>query len=75
MKFSLKMGVRFAASLNMGEHFLHLLRLCMKMLGLTYNQYEDKGLVTNYGEGGLQNGRGGGHVNYYPYKNGGWKKF
>ena len=42
MNFSFKMGVRFAASLNMGEHFLYLLRLCMKMLGLTYSQYEDK---------------------------------
>ena len=30
-----------------------------------------KGLVTNYGEkgdGGLQNGRGRGHVNFYPYE-------
>ena len=35
-----------------------------------------KGLVTNYGEGGgLQNGRGGGHVKFYPYEKGGWKKF
>ena len=31
-----------------------------------------KGLVTNYGEGGgLQNGRGGGHVKFYPYEKGG----
>ena len=29
------------------------------------------GLVTNYGEGGgLQNGRGGGKVKFYPYKKG-----
>ena len=36
-----------------------------------------KGLVTNYGEGGggLQNGRGGGHMQSYPYKKGGPKKF
>ena len=35
-----------------------------------------KGLVTNYGEGGgVQNGRGGGHVKFYPYKKGGQKKF
>ena len=35
-----------------------------------------KGLVTNYGEGGLQNGRGGGgHVKFYPYEKGGRKKF
>ena len=26
------------------------------------------------GRGGLQNGRGG-HVKFYPYKKGGWKKF
>ena len=31
-----------------------------------------KGLVTNYGEGGgLQNGRGGGHLKFYPYEKGG----
>ena len=30
-----------------------------------------KGLVTNYGEGGLQNGKGGGHVKFYPYEKGG----
>ena len=35
-----------------------------------------QGLVTNYGEGGgLQNGRGGGHVKFYPYEKGGQKKF
>ena len=35
-----------------------------------------KGLVTNYGEGGLQNGRGGGgHVKFYPYEKGGRNKF
>ena len=33
-----------------------------------------KRLVTNYGEGGLQNGRGG-HVKFYPYVKGGRKKF
>ena len=33
-----------------------------------------KGLVTNYGEGGLQNGRGG-HVKFYPYEKGGREKF
>ena len=32
-----------------------------------------KGLVTNYGEGGLQNGRGGGYVKFYPYEKGGGK--
>ena len=45
----------------------------MQMLPLILN----KGLVTNYGEGGgLQNGRGG-HVKFYPYKKGGGgrKKF
>ena len=35
----------------------------------------NKGLVTNYGEGGgLQNGRGG-HVKFYSYEKGGRKKF
>ena len=29
-----------------------------------------KGLVTNYGKGGVQNGREG-HVKFYPYENGG----
>ena len=35
------------------------------------------GLVTNYGEGGggVQNGRGGGHVKFYPYEKGWRKKF
>ena len=32
------------------------------------------GLVTNYGEGGLQNERGGGHVKFYPYEKGGAEK-
>ena len=31
------------------------------------------GLVTNYGEGGLQNGRGG-HVMFYPDEKGGAEK-
>ena len=30
----------------------------------------DKGLVTNYGQGWLQNGRGG-HVKFYLYEKGG----
>ena len=30
-----------------------------------------KGLVTNYGEGGLQNGRGGGTRSFTPMKRGG----
>ena len=36
-------------------------------------QYCDpsKGLVTNYGDGGLQTGGGGGHVKFYPMKKGG----
>ena len=33
-----------------------------------------KGLVTNNGGGGLQNGKGG-HVKFYPYGKGAWKKF
>ena len=33
-----------------------------------------KGLVTNYGEGGLQNGRVW-HVKFYPTKKGGGKRF
>ena len=35
-----------------------------------------KGLVTNHGEGELQNRRGG-HVKFYTYEKGGggWKKF
>ena len=33
-----------------------------------------KGLVTNYGEGGYKTG-GGGHVKFYPFEKGGWKKF
>ena len=41
------------------QHMLHTLALL--------------GLVTNYGEGGLQNGRGGGQVKIYPYKKGGGK--
>ena len=32
-------------------------------------QLYSEGLVTNYGEGGLQNGRGG-HVKFYPYEKG-----
>ena len=38
-KFSFKMGVRFAASLNTGETFLDILYKVMekKKLGLTYN--------------------------------------
>ena len=32
----------------------------------------DKGLVTNYGEGGYQ--QEGGHVKFYPYEKGGAKK-
>ena len=38
------------------------------------NGTKTKGLVTNYGKGGLQNGRGG-HVKFYPYEKGGRKKF
>ena len=34
-----------------------------------YTNYNTKGLVTNYGEGGLQNGRGG-HVKFYPSEKG-----
>ena len=33
-----------------------------------------KGVVTNYGEGGATK-REGGHVKFYPYENGGRKKF
>ena len=33
-----------------------------------------KGLVTNYGEGVLQNVSGG-HVKFYPYEKGGQEKF
>ena len=45
----------------------------------TYTEYKSQhmlhtlalwGLVTNYGEGGLQNGKGG-QVKFYPYKRGG----
>ena len=32
---------------------------------------ETKELVTNYSERGLQNGRGGGDLKFYPYKKGG----
>ena len=32
-----------------------------------------KGLVTNYGEGGIQNGMGG-QVRFYPYEEGGGGK-
>ena len=35
----------------------------------------DKGLVTNYGEGGGYKTGGGGHVKFYPYGKGGHKKF
>ena len=35
----------------------------------------NKGLVTNYGEGGLQNGRGGPHEVLPLIKGGGRKKF
>ena len=43
-KFSfIKMGMRFAASLNMGENFLDIsYEVMYKMLGLNYNQYEEK---------------------------------
>ena len=36
---------------------------------------KDKGVVTNYGEGGgYKTGRGG-HVKFYPYETGGGKSF
>ena len=31
--------------------------------------HNTKGLVTNYGEGGLQNGEQGDHAKFYPYEN------
>ena len=34
-----------------------------------------RGLVTTYGEERVQNGRGGGHVKFYPYEKGGRNKF
>ena len=34
----------------------------------------DKGLVTNYGEGGGYKTGGGGHVKFYPYEKGGAEK-
>ena len=41
------------------------------------HEYQARGLVINYGEGGggrwLHKGRGGGHVKFYPQdKGGGW---
>ena len=36
--------------------------------------FRDWSLITGRG-GGLQNGRGGGHVKFYPYEKGGRKKF
>ena len=42
----------------------------MSSPGVTFNLTCGKGLVTNYREGGLQNGRGG-HVKFYPYEKGG----
>ena len=39
------------------------------------NKGTPEGLVTNYGAGGLHNGRGGGHVKFYHYKKGVQKKF
>ena len=43
--------------------------MSVKVLGL-----RDWSLITGRG-GGLQNGRGGGHVKFYPYEKGGQKKF
>ena len=40
---------------------------------LLLNRLLIKGVVTNYGEGGLQNRRGG-HVKFYPYEKGGAEK-
>ena len=34
----------------------------------------NKGLVTNYGEGGCKKGGGGWHVNFDPYEKGGGRK-
>ena len=38
-------------------------QLCRLSFQLNNYDFSDKGLVTNYGEGGLQNGRGG-HVKF-----------
>ena len=38
------------------------------------NKLNNKGLVTNYDEGGLQNGREG-HVKFYPYEKTGHNRF
>ena len=43
------------------QHMLHTLALW--------------GLVTNNGEGGAANGRGGGEVKFYPYREGEQKHF
>ena len=37
--------------------------------------YQNKGVVTNYGEGGATKREGGGHGKFYPYEKGGRKKF
>ena len=43
------------------------------MLSQGLQGFTDKGLVTNYGEGGYT--MGGGHVKFYPYKKRGGKSF
>ena len=44
-------------------------------MSTVYVRFIDKGLVTNYREGGATKREGGGHVKFYPHEKGGRKKF
>ena len=42
---------------------------------MTTGRQTNKGLVTNYGEGGATKREGGGHMKFYPYEKGGQERF
>ena len=55
-------------------HFYSTLFTDILIIDLRMDKTRQDMLCTNYGEGGLQNGRGR-HVKVYPYEKGGRKKF
>ena len=57
------------------KHIKHHQKSVKDNLKGTSRQHEGKGLVTNNGEGGgLQNGKGWGHMKFQPYEKGGGGK-
>ena len=65
-------NISIQASLSKGP--IQPCRACKMLVYVRKSSNKCKGLVTNYGEGGLQNGRGG-HMKFYPYEKGGREKF